>query len=261
MLIFSALVPHPPLLIPAIGKEKEEQLKKTHAALEQLKQDLFLAKPNVIIIISPHGVILEKSFMVNVQPNFSSNFAEFGDLATKKEWLGIPYLGAKIAQNETADLPIKLFSEEKLDHGASIPLYLLTEHLPDVQILPLTYSQSSAKEHLRFGEILKEVIMESEKRIAIIASGDLSHALITDSPAGYKPEGEVFDRTLVNYLETRNTVGLTQMDPELVNNAEQCTYRPLLILLGIMKNMNYTFKNLSYEAPFGVGYLVGNFIF
>ena len=32
-----------------------------------------------------------------------------------------------------------------------------------------------------------------------------------------------------------------------------------MILLGAIKNMNYDFEVLSYEAPFGVGYLVGEF--
>ena len=103
--------------------------------------------------------------------------------------------------------------------------------------------------------------MESDKRIAVIASGDLSHTLNKQSPAGYRLEGKKFDDLLISLLETRNTTGLANMDAGIVSKSEQCAYRSLLILLGILKDMNYSFKNLSYETPFGVGYLTGQFIF
>ena len=52
-----------------------------------------------------------------------------------------------------------------------------------------------------------------------------------------------------------------KMDEKIVGKAEQCGYRSILILLGVLKNMNYTFKNHCYESPFGVGYLTGQFLF
>jgi aromatic ring-opening dioxygenase LigB subunit len=51
------------------------------------------------------------------------------------------------------------------------------------------------------------------------------------------------------------------MDQTMIKNAQECAYRSTLILLGILRDMDYTFKNYSYESPFGVGYLVGNFVF
>ena len=61
-------------------------------------------------------------------------------------------------------------------------------------------------------------------------------------------------------LENKNTTGIANMDDKIVDSASECGYRSILILLGILKNMDYSFKNYSYEAPFGVGYLVGNFV-
>jgi len=261
MLVFSALTPHPPLLIPAIGKEKGEYLNKTRESIRRLEEDLYVTHPQVMIVILSHQIKLKKSFLININPQYETDFEKFGDLATKRQWDGAPYLGAKIAQCETDDLPIRLISNQKIDYGASVPLFFLTEHLPNIQVLVIGCPEFESKNHLHFGEILKENIMLSNKRIAIIASGDLSHTLHSDSPTGFKPEGEQFDRQIINLLETRNTLGIAQMDKTLVDNAEQCIHQPLLVLLGIMKNMNYTFKNYSYESPFGVGYLTGNFVF
>jgi len=261
-LVFSAITPHPPLLIPTIGKEQVERVKQTQKAMEILEEDLYLTRPDLIIVISPHGSILSNAFTLNAHTNFVSAFDQFGDFTTKKHWLGSPHFAAVLA-HKCNDMKIstQLISEEKLDHGITVPLYFLTNHLPDAKILPIGFSELNSKQHLDFGDHLKEAIMESDKRIAVIASGDLSHGLTTDAPAGYSDVGAEFDKKIIELLETRNTVGIAGLDKKFVEGAAECGYRSILILLGIMRNMDYTFKNYSYEGPFGVGYLVGNFVF
>ena len=259
-LVFTAITPHPPVLVPGIGKKEVEKIEQTSRALKKLEEDLYIAKPQILIIISPHGSLFEDAFSVNAHPEFHSHFDQFGDLSTKKTWTGAPHTAAKIAQKSNpTDLPVRLISEDKLDHGASVPLFFLTEHLENLAVLPIGYSSLPKKDHIEFGEFLKEIIMDSDKRVAVIASGDLSHALKTEAPAGFHKDGEAFDKQLIELLESNNTTGIISMDETLVENAKQCGYRSLLILLGIIKDMNFEFKNYSYEAPFGVGYLVGNF--
>jgi len=261
-LAFAAIAPHPPLLIPNIGKKEIEKVKQTKNALLQLEQDLYLSKPDIIFVISPHGSLFADAFSINAHTNFVSSFEEFGDYATKKEWIGCPDVAANIAHKGNLNsISIQLISEGRLDHGSSVPLSYLTNHLPNIKIVPIGYSGLGVKAHLEFGSLLKEIIMETDKRIAVIASGDLSHGLTTDAPAGFSPTGAEFDRQLIQLLETRNTVGVSNMEEKFVNEASECGYRSFCILLGILREMDYQFKNYSYEGPFGVGYLVGNFIF
>jgi aromatic ring-opening dioxygenase LigB subunit len=261
-LVFASITPHPPVLIPSIGKDEAEKIKKTEVALKKLEQDLYIAKPQIIITISPHGSLFEDAFSVNAHTHFLSFFEQFGDLNTRKEWEGSPNLAAKITQRANpSDLPVRLISEEKLDHGTTVPLYFLTQHLPEVKILPVGYCALSRKDHVSFGEMLKDIIMESDKRIAVIASGDMSHALKTEAPCGFHKDGEIFDKKIIELLEANNIPGIIQMNEDLVENAKECGYRSLLILLGMLKDMDFSFKNYSYESPFGVGYLVGNFVF
>lgn len=261
-LVFAAVTPHPPLLIESIGKDKLEKIEKTKLAMDALEQELYIAKPNVIMVISPHGSIFEDAFSVNADTTFTSSYEEFGDLATKDEWRGIPDMAAIIShESNPKDIPVQLISESRIDHGTSIPLHYLTRHLPEVKVLPVGFSGLDPKKHLEFGELLKDVIMKSDKRVALIASADLSHALTDESPAGFHIDGKVFDEQAITLLETRNTLGFAEMDPELVKNSACCGYRAILLTLGVLKNMNYSFKNMAYEAPFGVGYLTGHFEF
>src|SRR3989338_8070827 len=260
-LVFAAITPHPPLLIPAIGKDEIQKVEKTKSALMALEKDLYIRKPSTIIIISPHSGLFSDAFVVNGHNHFTSSFDTFGDFSTIKEWKGAPALGAQISHHaRLKGVPVRLISQEKIDHGASIPLFYLTEHLPNVKILPIGYSEMSPKEHLAFGEVLKDVTMSTHERIALVASGDMAHTLATDSPAGFHKAGADFDSKIIELLETRNTAGIVGLDEGMVRDAEQCSYRSILIALGVLKNMNYTFKNLCYEAPFGVGYLTGEFV-
>lgn len=262
-LVFAAVTPHSPMLLPEIGKDKVASLTKTQEAFRQLEQDLYIAKPQIIVVISPHTGRFENAFCVNAHTAFHASYDEFGDMQTKGHWRGTPDFAAKIQHkaNIESNLPIRLISEEKLDHGASIPLHMLTAHIPDIRVLPVGFSNMEPMQHIAFGEILKDVIMQTEKRVAIIASGDLAHCHSKEAPAGMHSDAETFDTTLQELLEQRDTMGVVQMDPQVITNAQECIYRSILIMLGVLQNMDYSFKTYSYEKPFGVGYLVGNFTF
>lgn len=261
-LVFAAVTPHPPLLLTSLQKEVGNKMDETKKALQNLEQQLYLSKPQVIIVISPHEGIFPDVFVVNAYTEFKATFEQFGDVVTNFKWQGSPDFASKISHvSNTHGFPLRLVSEPALSYGASIPLSYLTGHLENFRIVPIGYSKLGTKEHLDFGELLKEIIMSSDKRVAVIASGDLSHHVNEKSTSGFRQEGKKFDEELIQLLETRNTLGISQMNPDVVEKAEECGYRSLLILLGILKNVDYTFKRMAYEAPFGVGYLTGQFLF
>jgi AmmeMemoRadiSam system protein B len=260
MLAFAAITPHPPILIPTIGRENTKRVQKTIEAMEELEKKLVEANPETIIVISPHGAILPDAFSINLNPKYASNLQEFGDFATKLEFKTDTALAFRIKElMEDKNIPLILTSEQFLDHGAVVPLYFLTKQLNSVPILPMGYSLLDLKTHFNLGDYLKEIILDEEKRIAIIASGDLSHRLTKDAPAGYSPRGKEFDEKLIELIANKNTAGLLNLDADLIEEAGECGLRSLVILLGLLERINYTPEILSYEGPFGVGYLVANF--
>lgn len=260
MLTFAAFTPHPPVLIPAIGKENTKRLQKTTEALESLEKNLFESKPDTIVIISPHGALLPDAFSINMNPTYESNLQEFGDFSTKLEFKADTTLAFRIKElMEDKNIPLVMTSDGSLDHGTVLPLYFLTKRLPLCTILPVGYSMLDLKTHFNFGDFLKEVFLNEEKRIAVIASGDLSHRLTKDTPAGYSPRGEEFDKKLVELIANKNMAGILGLDEALIEEAGECGLRSLVILLGLLERMNYNPEILSYEGPFGVGYLVANF--
>lgn len=258
-LVFSAITPHPPILIPQIGKENLDKLQATVQSYKILANELEKSATDTVIIISPHGEVQADAFTMNLNPIFKCNFEAFGDFSTKRIWDGNIGLAYKIRERMETRAPLQLVSEEDLDHGASVPLYLLTQNLPKIKVIPLYYSGLNNEAHFKFGELLKREIFYNKENIAVIASGDLSHRLSEDAPAGYSPEGKVFDKKIVDLLSHNKSKEIINLNQKMVHEAGECGLKSFIIQQGIMEGVTHKPKLLSYEAPFGVGYLTMNF--
>lgn len=260
MIVFAAIVPHSPLLLPSIGKEHRDALRATLAAYQEIEQALYVAKPDTLCVIAPHGVRYPDAFSVNLASKYTGNLKAFGDFATtieaKSDYLLIDRLQRKLRGE---DVPFTLASSEDLDYGFAVPLILLTPHLPNWKLVPVSPSMLSGKDHYEFGRQLKRILHAESERVAVIASADLSHKLGPESPAGASAEGPAFDQAVRDSVSSNNPTALLSLDPAVAEGAAQCAYRPVTTLLGCLENMNVTSKIVSYEAPFGVGYLTARF--
>lgn len=260
MLSFACFVPHSPILIPEVGKENLDQLKSTVEAYKTLENDLYSSKPDIILLISSHANTQEGPyFTINQSPKLSVDFKKFGDLVTKLEFSNEIGFGYKVKESCEDYFSIKLVADQNLDYGSGVPLLYLGQHLPDTKIVSIGYADLEYQDHIKFGELIRKQINLSPLRIAIIASGDLSHKLHKDSPAGYSDKAQDFDQNIIKMIEDKNTDDLLHIDKKIIDDVEECGLRSLLILLGIIKEINYQPKKLSYQAPFGIGYLTVNF--
>ena len=243
------------MLIPTVGKEHSSQAAATKAALEQIETELYGAKPDLILVISPHGELNSKAFTINLSQNFTADFRTFGDFETKLSLTGDTVLFSVAKEGIAAKSPINIISSPKLDYGIGVPLYFLCKHLMQVPIVPVYFSMLDLQAHYDFGKALREVILNTDKRVAVIASGDLSHSLSKDSPAGFNPDGKIFDETVVKLVAEGRFSNLINLDDKLIENAAECGLRSLAILGGLLSGINCHYDIISYEAPFGIGYL------
>ncbi len=202
MLSFAAISPHPPILLPSVGSEKDRaQVKNTINALESLGEKLCEAKPSTIIISSPHP-----------------------------------------------------------DWGFEVPLYFLAKDFRG-KIETHLVRLESPEYYFEEGKKLYSLKIKNWKlKIALIASGDLSHCLRADGPYGFNPDGPKFDKELIESLKKKDIENILKLDDKYPE-AGECGLRPFCFILGILEasGIKYQPEILSYEFPFGVGYLVANF--
>lgn len=256
-LITSAITPHSPLLIPNIGKKNLELLKKTKEAYNKIREDIYAGQIETLIIISSHSGFEDETFNVNLSPSFNINFEEFGDFSTQKEIEGDIVLAHELRkESEDKEEHIRILDKPTLNHGIGIPAYLLSEEIKNLKVLPLYCSEAGLDKHWEWGTRIKEAVLKSNKRIAVIASADLSHKLTKQSPAGYSPKAVNSDQKIINFIQNKKIPDLTAMDPEFFQETATEGIKSISVLGGIMNKMEYKPKLLSYEYPFGVGYMV-----
>jgi aromatic ring-opening dioxygenase LigB subunit len=252
------LLPHSPLLIPEIGRANYNFLTKTVAAYSQVAANLKDSQIETLVIISPHGLIQEKTFTLNVAPEMRINLRDFGFIQAKTFLVGDALLADQIKNSLKDEISLQLISETELDYGSAIPAYLLKKLNGDFKIIVLSPANDlSLEEHFDFGLKLQRVLKNSEKNIAVIASGDLSHRLKRKSPGGYSPKGVKFDNKLIEYLSEPESAkeNLVKMDAKLIREASECGLKPIMILLGLVNGFNPEPKILAYQTDFGIGYL------
>ena len=254
-IISSAITPHSPVLIPPIGKEAAAILEKTRDAFKKLEQEFYVREIDTIVVISPHGIIQDSAFTINLHPFFRINFEEFGDYYTRKEVKGDIALAAKLRENIKDKFDVELISYENLDYGTSVPLFFCLEHLKNIKVVPIYYSNLDLQNHFNFGKALQKELSESRKRIAVIASGDLSH-ILKDKKVSK------FDQKLVDIINnSEDKFGdILKLDKDLIDNSHQCALRSVTVLLGVLDGLGYQTETLSYQNDLGVGYLVTHFV-
>jgi MEMO1 family protein len=261
MIRFAAITPHPPIIIPSIGKSDLNLCRKTVNAMKQLGEKFRAVKAETIVLISPHGPVQYDKFLINYTPVLRGGMSQFGD-ARKFIFENDRELVDEIVNNlRNNSLPVGLIRELELDHGALVPLhYLLNEKDASYnpKLIHLSYTMLPLEYHAEFGRVLGQVLQNSEKVISFIASGDLSHRVTQDAPAGYSPQGRVFDKNLISLIQRKNLKGILELDSGFIEEAGECGLRSIIMLLAGISNLRWEMKSLSYEAPFGVGYLVAN---
>lgn len=257
MIKFAAICPHPPLMVDGVGKPEDLKIvKKTIDAVQKLAEEIAKENIKTVIIISPHGLIYPDRMNIWYGGEFDGDFSKFGAPDKYIEFMPDNDLAKKISDlSEENGIRINHYTENfDLDHGVMVPMHYLSNHLPeDVKIIPINYSYLDNATHYKFGQIIAEVCDQTDENIAIIASGDFSHRLLENG------NGKEFDAQLVNDLKKNNIAEIIDYDEDWIEEAGECGYRSMMILFGALAKKKFVPEVLSYEGPFGVGYMVVNF--
>ena len=261
-IIFGCIVPHPPLMVPDIGRGEERRISATLEAMEKLADKLAQQNPQTILMISPHGLSHPDAMGILTAKSSRGNLSSWGVSGIHYRFDNDLELVTAIKKEaDSADVPLQSIGETgyDIDHGVMAPMYYLIRAMEGIPFVPLTFSWLPLSAHFNFGQAISRAATATGKRVALIASGDLSHRLLPSAPAGFDPQGRVFDEKLVKALSRLDTHAVLNLDVDLIERAGECGLRSFVILLGALEGLSVTPHILSYEGPFGVGYLVASF--
>ena len=256
------IVPHPPLIVPTVGRGREQDVQATIDAYRAAARQVADWNPEVLIVTSPHCVMYADYFHISPGKGASGDMSAFGAPQTRLEARYDGELRDEvIRQAEAANIRAGTLGERdpSLDHGTFLPLYFLQEAGVNCPILRIGLSGFSPLEHYRLGRCIAKAADKLGRRAVFVASGDLSHKLMDDGPYGYAPEGPVFDRRVTQAMADSDFLQFLTMDPGLCDRAAECGLRSFQIMAGSLDGLAVDAKLLSYEGITGVGYGVAAF--
>jgi aromatic ring-opening dioxygenase LigB subunit len=257
------VVPHPPVIVPEVGGRHLRAVATTVESMLRLGQEARALDPDVIVLLSPHAPLQADRMGVGLAVRYRGSLRRFGAAQVELTLDGDVELAQAILEDALAFGvpvgPLDGFAElMDLDHGTVVPLSFIVRGLDrPVKLVLLSFSFLDMQAHLTFGEAIASAIDAAPCRVLYVASGDLSHRLTSEAPAGYNPLGQEFDERVVAAFSEGTAEAMLRMPPGLLRAAGECGYRSLVVMMGVLSGRQYGTRVLSYEGPFGVGYLVG----
>lgn len=258
--VFSCIAPHGGEIIPELQGDQPQRMAVTRKSLEKLGTEMSKAKPDCIIVLSPHGTRIDKQFCIANSERMVGSFSENGATYNMEREVDRE-VAESIYEASSETLPIAMInfgtgsgplSCLPLDWGAIVPL----RFMPEVPIVIITPTRElSFDAHVALGETIKDVACKTDKKIGLIASCDWSHTHDENGPYGFDKAAQMFDEEVVQLIKADNLEGLAQFDEQYIEVAKPDGIWQSLILAGAITKEDRKSEFLSYEAPTYFGLL------
>ena len=266
---FACIAPHGGLAIPeACSPEEAGLAAATQAGMAELARRLGTAEPDVVIVLTPHGIHVDGHIAVAVGGRAAGALEETPavslDVPVDRELalsilrelaaVKVPAVGVSYGSNDPAAAVMPM------DWGSLIPLwYLGGRRNPPLHVVLVAPARDLTPEHhLAAGAAIARAAMPAGRRAAIVASADQAHTHAADGPYGYDPGARVHDALVVSILRDGRLGRLLDIDPALIGAAKPDSWWQMVMLLGAI-GTDWRPVLLSYEAPTYFGTLCAAF--
>lgn len=264
-LVFAAIAPHGGIVVPELCSPDELHLAAaTRTAMEELGRRFDEARPEAVIVATPHNVHVDGHVGVVIAGSLEGSLEHIAlscpvdtelalrcllDLVAAE----IPTVGVSFGPSDPHEATMPL------DWGALIPLWYMggrsEPQVPVVLVAPARDLEPEALVHA--GRVLAATARDLGRRVAFIASADHGHAHDPEGPYGFDPAAARYDERIVELVRTNQLAELSTVDG-LVDAAMADSFWQLLLLHGALDG-GFDAELLSYEVPTYFGMLCAAF--
>lgn len=184
-LVLAAVCSHAPGITARADLAPPQDHDDFHAAMDGLRQQIEAARPDAVIFLAAEHFA---NFFMNNMPAFALGMGEvYSGPIEEPDWLriprrtvrGAPALGQRLVQSILHTVDVAYAEEWQFDHGIMVPLHLLDPEnrmtvIPaniNCQGPPLTPLHRA----WAFGEAIRRAADAVPERIALVATGGISH--------------------------------------------------------------------------------------
>ena len=256
------MVPHPPMIVPAVGRGSEKQVLETIRAYERAAAEIAALCPDTLIITSPHSVMYADYFHISPGSEAKGSFRQFRAPEVKfAERYDTELVDRICALAQAETLPAGTLGERDpaLDHGTMVPLWFIRRQYAGGKLVRIGLSGLPLTEHYRLGRLIARAVEELGRRAVLIASGDLSHKLQSYGPYGFAEEGPEYGRRIMDVCGRAAFGELFEFDESFCEKAAECGHRSFVILAGAFDGVRVRAEALSHQDRTGVGYGICTF--
>ena len=258
----SFMVPHPPLIVPEVGRGGEKEVELTIRSYEKVADEIAKIRPETIVITSPHSIPYGDYFHISPGKSAKGSFANFRAPSVKffEEYDGdLVDKISEIAYHE--DFPCGTLGEEDkdLDHGTMVPLWFIRNKYKEGKIVRIGLSGLPLTDHYKLGTIIARAVNALDRKVVFVASGDLSHKLQDYGPYGFAKEGPEYDERIMDVMGRAAFGELFDFDEAFCDKAAECGHRSFVIMAGAWDGKRVKATAYSHEDVTGVGYGICSF--
>jgi len=284
-IVFAGVAPHGWPTIPELSDDALGAL-ATRAALEELGRRCAGARPDVVVVATPHNFRVEGAVCLAAVARGAGILHHEGRTVEMNVPVDGPLTDAIAAAARRRGLPVAMGgyagnrrsqSAVTLDWGTMVPLWflghgrnlvgygdVLAPHPAEDRgpsIVIVTPSRVLARTRLvEFGEAIAEAAEADGRRAAFVASCDWAHTHEGGQYGFHQAAAEV-DAAVLAALRDGNPGRLIELDEQQVEDAAIDGLWQTLILAGVMNRRPMRGEVLSYEAPpaYATGMIVAAF--
>ena len=261
-IIAGFMVPHPPMIVPAVGRGSEAQVEETTRAYEKIADEIADIAPDTIIISSPHTIMYSDYFHISPGEGAKGSFSEFGAPEVSFDEEYDSELVREICR-EAAECHFRAgtFGERdsSLDHATMVSLYFIRQKYNGGKIIRVGLSGLALTEHYALGMMIQQAVEKLGRRAVYVASGDLSHKLQDYGPYGFAPEGPVYDERIMDVMGRGAFGELFDFGETFCEKAAECGHRSFVIMAGAFDGVSVRVEKHSHQDVTGVGYGICSF--
>ena len=264
-IVYACIAPHPPVIVHEVGHGREEETRRTLDALDVVAKEIASFEPETVVVISPHGPVQPEGAGILTTPRAQGDMRRWDAPDVRFDFeTDLDVVEQAQAAAEEDGLPLVALESwddgaiDGLDWGCTVPLYYLRAGFGRARLVAITPSYQVPEYHHKIGESIGRALKASGKRIVVICSADLSHALMPGAPGGYNPAGREFDAAYQDAIATWDVDWILSAQRDFRIRAAEDAVSQTAMLMGMLSGCRLRPRILSYEGPFGVGYMVAS---
>ena len=261
-IVAAFMVPHPPMIVPEVGRGSEKQILQTTKAYERVAEEVAALNPETIIISSPHSVLYSDYFHISPGKGAGGSFEDFRAPSVRfSETYDTELVDEISFLAKEKGFPAGKMGERerRLDHGVMVPLYFIRKKYRDFKLVRIGLSGLPLTDHYVLGQLIQKSVNRLNRRVVYIASGDLSHKLQDYGPYGFAPEGPEYDRRIMDVCSRGAFGELFEFEESFCEKAAECGHRSFVIMAGALDGVSVKAEQFSHEDVTGVGYGICSF--